>query len=481
MNFLILGLALFFVGPGVAQARTLVWGCTDCYSTASMLPAAALEAAAEIKAQTGEEITIQWVHIKTHKYSAAFEAHLNAFPENTVRLEVDPEDDASVDRLIAKLRELGVERIVNSTTCEGNYQGCRFSHLLGTPDDSFDTRDLRKKKRLQGEVANEYGISSHVLTNAQAATDFVRSATDEVVMKFDGGGASFGLKYLLPSDPNVEDFFARTLDNRPLGQFGQNDDILLQYKVIGPEYHAQTFTHEGVTYLTALWKYYKVRVGTATIYFVDRPVSLFSREARELRPILQELCVRFGKRNGASHFEFMKERSGWWRLIEDNARLVGGAISALEKKIWGISQVELLIWSLLDPERLLSELNLFPRKMRGDAALFVIPSPGVGTLNPASLELIERLPTFLEPPLQFRVSPGKVVGDTEDLQSAAMVARFFGPTGLVRSNFYRAYRELISGNLIQPTGDCAQYVARAEILFPLLEKRRSQIRWNFRP
>jgi biotin carboxylase len=148
-------------------------------------------------------------------------------------------------------------------------------------------------------------------------------------------------------------------------------------------------------YPTALSRYHRIHWGEKGLYFINTFLSLTTPEAVELRQIAKSINDSQGHHNGMSHLEFIVEEStGRIYLLENNARVAGAGVPMLERAVYGISQLDLNILRVLDPERLKIELAKLPRERLTNGLMFVIPSPIDGQITQPGVDFLTRLPTY---------------------------------------------------------------------------------------
>jgi len=176
-------------------------------------------------------------------------------------------------------------------------------------------------------------------------------------------------------------------------------------------------------------------------------------------------------------------------MVEHNARVVGSGIPALEHEIYGISQLDLFFLSFLNPKKFRDELAQFPRALRKDGFVFIVPAPQPGIIDPKALAEIQSMPSYFEPAPHYRVSSDKQIPiSTRDLHTAAFLIHGAGKTEILRADFERAFELLESGRLIRPavsggnvrknSGEC---IAELQTFFAAVRKEKETIDWSFHP
>ncbi|MEZ4752500.1 MAG: hypothetical protein R3B54_18275 [Bdellovibrionota bacterium] len=467
-------IGFFTQWPALAEAKHWVFACVDCYSSASLY-------AAEIKHCLLPGDTVEWILIKTHERHASHEATLRAFPSDSLRLEWPGGEAATKRPVLETLKAKNVDHIFGGMD-DGQYYASELNADLKFRDNPVASRDLRRKK-LDMSLATEYGIPTHDFRDIPSALLFVDSfPQEEVTIKFNAGAGAVGLEFVSKKDrEHLIQKLTERLHGDRTGFTQKEDDLVLQPRILGREFFADTFTWNGKTYLTGLWEYYKVQLGPYLIYFVDRALELDSEMGLEIGPIVSQINHDLELINGPGHIELFRETAtGRWYLVENNARVVGGGIPSAEKKIWGISHLELYLLSIVDPKRLERELATFPRKKKLDAANLIVPTPIYGTLNPDSMRTLRRLGTHISFGPQFDPQDRKPVKPTHNLMTSAFMMSFAGRTADIKGDLETALGLLTSGKLIDPapapTG-CAESIVAESVLFESLRSRFETVVW----
>ncbi|MCB0417674.1 MAG: ATP-grasp domain-containing protein [Bdellovibrionales bacterium] len=461
--------------PLWAHAKHWVFACVDCYSSASLY-------ATEIKHCLAPGDTVEWILVKTHDRHASHEATLRAFPPESLRLEWPDGDPATKRPVLDTLKAKKIDHVFGGMD-EGQYFASELNADLGFRDNPVTSRDLRRKKLDMSLAVGDYGIPTHDFQDIPSALLFVDSfPQEEVTIKFNAGAGAVGLEFVSKKDrAHLIQKLTERLHGDRTGFTQKEDDLVLQPRILGREFFADTFTWNGKTYLTGLWEYYKVQLGPYLIYFVDRALELDSEIAQEIVPIVSEINNDLELINGPGHIELFRENTtGRWYLVENNARVVGGGIPSAEKKIWGISHLELYLLSIVDPKRLEKELATFPRKKKLDAANLIVPTPIYGSLNPDAMRSLRQLGTRISYGAQFDPADRKPVKPTHNLMTSAFMVTFAGGTEAIRADLDSALGLLTSGRLIDPapvpTG-CAASIVAESILFDSLRSRLQTVVW----
>lgn len=456
--------------------------CIDCYSTASLMPA--------FLEELGTEVEVEWILVQTHPYKEHHEIAFTGFPEGSLRLPYDLRNAGEKERMIAKLKTLNLDYVVGGMD-EGTYQACDINNALGfTRDNPASSREIRNKKSLANKANEKFAIPTHILTeDIGAALSFVDGfPQEEVVVKWDSGAGGVDMLFLDKLDrQGLLSAFQERLRTEQRPFHGRKDQVLIEPRIdIQREFYINTFTFNGETVITGLWEYFKVKIGKYVVYFVDRPLDLLGPEAAMLRPIASEINANMEQRNGMSHMEVAIERgTGRVYLIENNTRVAGSGIPALERKLWGLSQLDLFLLSLFDQERMRREMAKFRegKPMEGDALLFMMPSPMQGVLTDFAVDKIKGLSTYVQPGEQYELKKNTKTKVTENLHGAATVVRLYGSTTKIRAEFEDLFDALTANQLIaaNPSHSCAVQIASHDAFFRPFKDRKPQITWGVAP
>ncbi len=435
----------------VMAAGKITLACINCYSSSSLYPIYAQQLAPGTQ--------IEWILVQTHEFYPEQEASMVAFGEKATRIRINPEEPAQWNALVQTLRDRGA--FVLAGQCEGAYYACPLAHELGQPENDLAKREPRRRKDAQAEAVKKLKIPTHVVRDVESALAFIDSfPQSEVVLKPNAGAAGIGFESLPKSDRArlIERLKARMANGVKV--FDEEDSVIAQPNIVGEQYYVDTFTLNGVTKITGLWRYHMLEQGGRLALLVDRPISLFSSLAKELGPIVSEINSDLGVLVGSAHIEIRRERStGTWSLVENNVRNAGSGIPALESEIWGISQLEMTLLRILDPARLQREFDSFPRRKRKDGFLFILPSAGEGFLTRSGIDFLTALPGFFPVADHYAAQPHKTT-TTTNLKTAAGVFHYAGTNNRIRRAIAGAMSALRQETLIDFDSGCAGLLER---------------------
>ncbi len=451
-------------------AQKIKIACIDCYSSASLYPLVAEKYKTQFE--------IEWFLVQTHAYSDAQSSYLSAFPAASPRLRYDPRAVGWLDQVESDFRALGIDRVLEGMD-EGSYQATAIGERLGLPHNSLRMREERKKKDRQMEVAGkDFGIPTEPLTTVDKAMRFIQTfPQDEIVVKFNDGVSGVGMEFFSKRDRHLRAKLKAKLEGSKMGPFGREDTFVIQPRIRGRKFFIDTYTFEGKTVVTGLSEYFMVDWNGTTLYFFDPFLSLTSEEARRLEPAAREINRRMEVTHGAAHIEFIiEEGTGKIYLLENNVRIAGAGVPALEREVYGMSQMELHLLSILDPDALRREMDQYPRPQKTGGLIVVIPSAHDGFLLPSGVQSLESLKTYFRPSAQYSLKPNAPVMRTQDQNSAAALAHFVGSRADIRHDVGRIVemiqtRELIGSKRSRP---CPKRIAQ---LAGALEGAMAQTDW----
>ncbi|MFB6836221.1 hypothetical protein [Streptomyces sp. NPDC056361] len=348
--------------------------------------------------------------------------------------------------IAAELTRLGVRRVVAGTE-SGVILADTLAHLMGLPGNRHETIAARRDKVLMGRVAAAAGVATPLGEAfddaAEAEAWYLERGLSEAVVKPPSSAGTDNVRFCR-TPAEVREACRVVLAAANL--YGQrNAVVLVQERVHGVEYYANTVSHEGVHRVAELWRYTKRTGGSGfPIYDYEEPVPVGSAEAAPLRAFVGAALDALGVVSGAAHTEVMMTARGPV-LIETGARLGGGTSPALVEKFSGISQTALFADSLIDPDRLAAfddTAVTWSRAVR-NVALINHEAGNVRSLD-WTAEL-EALPTLVG--LTHGVRPGALLEATTDLINSPGYVYLAAEDPADVDRDYRALRALEQGGL----------------------------------
>ncbi|GAB7183888.1 hypothetical protein ATKI12_3719 [Kitasatospora sp. Ki12] len=320
-------------------------------------------------------------------------------------------DPAELARILAAS---GVDRVVAGTE-SGVILADTLTHLMGLPGNRVETLAARRDKQAMADTASAAGVAvprGRRFEEADAAAAWLEaSGLTEAVVKPPNSAGTDNVRFCRSVD-EVRDACKSVLCADNL--YGQpNTAVLVQERVHGVEYYANTVSHDGVHRFAELWRYTK-RAGSVghPVYDYEEPVPVDSAEAAPLLGFVTAALDALGIVSGAAHTEVMTTARGPV-LIETGARLGGGTAPAVVEKYAGVSQTSLLADTLLAPERLAAFRDTAV-SWSGALRNVALINPAAGIAGPLDwTERLRELPTLVH--LAHGVAPGRHLPATSDL------------------------------------------------------------------
>ncbi|MFF7383281.1 hypothetical protein [Streptomyces griseoluteus] len=353
---------------------------------------------------------------------------------------------AAPEALAARLAALGVDRVVAGTE-SGVILADTLTHLMGLPGNRHDTLTARRDKRVMADAAAAAGVAmprGESFTDAMAAMDwYAGNRLVEAVVKPPSSAGTDNVRFCRTRD---EVLLACKTVLASENLYGEpNTAALVQERVHGVEYYANSVSHDGLHRVAELWRYTK-RAGSAgyPVYDYEEPVPVDSAEAEVLRRFVGEALDALGIVSGAAHTEVMMTARGPV-LIESGARLGGGTAPAVVERCAGTSQTRLLAETLLDPHRL-REFDDTAVEWKGALRNVALINSRPGTVTSLDwTKRLEALPTLVH--LVHGAVVGEHLGETVDLISSPGYVYLADEDPRAIERDYRALRALEDAGL----------------------------------
>ncbi|MDI5964538.1 hypothetical protein [Streptantibioticus silvisoli] len=319
--------------------------------------------------------------------------------------------------LAARLASLGVTRVVAGTE-SGVVLTDTLTHLMALPGNRYETVGARRDKAAMGRAVAAAGLATPLTAEFadadRAATWFAAGGLAEAVVKPPSSAGSDNVRFCRTAD-EVREACARVLGSRNL--YGEpNRAALVQERLHGVEYYANSVSHDGVHRIAELWRYTKRSgAGGHPVYDYEQPVAPDAAQAASVRAFVPAVLDALGVACGAAHTEVMATARGPV-LIESGARLGGGTLPWVIEKYCGTSQTSLLADTLVEPDALRrfdDTAAVRPGELR-NVALINSEAGTVRSLDWA--DRLQRLPTLVA--LSHGVRPGQRLPVTTDLLSS---------------------------------------------------------------
>ncbi|MEU6523439.1 hypothetical protein ABZ892_11490 [Streptomyces sp. NPDC046924] len=314
--------------------------------------------------------------------------------------------------LAAELTRRGVRRVVAGTE-SGVLLADTLTHLMGLPGNRFATIAARRDKVAMGRTAAGAGVAvplAAAFTDPDEGADWcARTGLTEAVVKPPSSAGTDNVRFC--RTPQEVRAACATVLTTPNLYGSPNTVALVQERLRGVEFYANTVSYDGVHRLAELWRYTK-RDGDRPVYDYEEPVPVGSEEGAALRAFVFSVLDALGVATGAAHTEVMATARGPV-LIESGARLGGGTTPAVVEKYSGVSQTGLLAASLLDPAAVAAfddTAVTWTGALRNTALINSVP----GRVRSTRWETrITDLPTVVS--LTHGVREGQYLGATTDL------------------------------------------------------------------
>lgn len=286
------------------------------------------------------------VHLRSGPTAAEFFTRSYRADQFEADLGHIPDTDAAAERL----RSLGVDRVVAGTE-SGVTLADTLAGLLGLPGNAVRLASARRDKDDMARAAAAAGVAVPLGETFEGAEDAARwfgtAGLAEAVVK---PPASAGTDHVT---------FARTPDEvraaaesvlGAVNLFGEpNHRVLVQERVTGTEFYANTVSHEGTHRLVELWRYTKAAgPAGAPVYDFEEPVAPGSPVWWRLRDFVFQVLDALGVRSSAGHTELILGARGPV-LIESAARLGGATSPEVVEKFSGVSQTGVFADALARP------------------------------------------------------------------------------------------------------------------------------------
>jgi biotin carboxylase len=252
-----------------------------------------------------------------------------------------------------RLRSLGVSRVVAGTE-SGVVLADTLAGLLGLPGNTVELATARRDKEAMARAAAAAGVAVPLGDTFARAEDagrwFGTAGLAEAVVKPLASGGTDHVAFARTPD-EVRGAAEAVLGARNL--FGEpNLRVLVQQRVLGTEFYANTVSHEGTHRLVELWRYAKTTGPSgAPVYDFEEPVLAGSTVWRQLRGFVFGVLDALGVRSSAAHTELILGDQGPV-LIETAARLGGATSPEVVEKFSGASQTGVFADTLVHSEGL---------------------------------------------------------------------------------------------------------------------------------
>jgi biotin carboxylase len=261
----------------------------------------------------------------------------------------------SMEHLVKELAGLGVNHVVAGTE-SGVRLADALSSDLGLASNERSTARARRHKELMSAAATAAGLAaprSRAFTCARDAVAWVGDlGLAQVVVKPVDSAGSDNVR-LCSGVQAVSVACDAVL--RSTNLYGsRNREVLVQERIHGTEYYVNTVSFDGTHRVAEMWRYTKSEDPSGSpVYDFEEPVGTTDPKAGVLRTFVFAVLDSLGVQSYAAHTEVMVTEQGPV-LIECGARLGGGTLPDVVARYSGVSQLGLLIDTLMDPASLLN-------------------------------------------------------------------------------------------------------------------------------
>jgi biotin carboxylase len=208
-----------------------------------------------------------------------------------------------------------------------------------------------------------------------------------------------------------------------------NEQILLEEYLSGPQYLIEALVHNGKVHIVAIIEqeitYFNRFIVTGYSLLADMDEGAYGKILKTVSSILKNFQIK----NGACHLE-MRLVQGSWKLIEINPRISGGAMNRIIEVGYGINLVEETIQLILGNEPCLTKKhNKFVY-----AHYLTVKTEGIlvnvtGRHRSSQYHGVEevyikpRKGQILRPPLSMGDRCGYILASSDDKEEAKRIAR----------------------------------------------------------
>ncbi|CTP93230.1 biotin carboxylase [Xanthomonas translucens pv. poae] len=196
--------------------------------------------------------------------------------------------------------------------------------------------------------------------------------------------------------------------------FGNNEQVLLQEYLQGPEYVVNSVSVSGRHWITDSWQANKRLIpGGRNIYDFDELVDPHVPAMDRVFAYVEGVLNALGIEHGPGHTELILTESGP-RLLETGARVSGAANPFAIRLATGSDQIEFATVACLDPQALEQRPSRYPRIKHSLCVHMIVHREGILDRN-AILKQIKKLPSFVS--AKFRLGDSQHIGKTVDVDT----------------------------------------------------------------
>jgi hypothetical protein len=474
---------ILFISFSLALAEEeITLGCVDCYSSMSLVDS--------VFRSLFPGKTPKWILFQSQEYSETQHNYLKAFPEDRViqRIKLLPLKGGLTDEAAAELARSHKIQYVLGGMDVGSQRSPNLNHLLGFKDNAPLKSVVRIEKELSAKVSGEYAIPTHILTDVEQAINWIKKlGNSEIIIKPNVGVLGRATQYF---KTNNSEELKKLLEML----LATKESFIIQPKIVGPKFFANTYTLNGKTKILSAAEYFQIEYQDKPNYFLDGFLSLFSKEAKAMQKAVNVLIPAHNLEFGMAHPEFiLDQETGKLYLLEMNGRVGGAGLPAIDAEIYGTSQLHMHLLALFDPKRFEKEFKNFPRGRRKNGFMMLLSSPGSGVWNKSAFEALKSHPSYFLPGPQYQIEPESKVNETLGMDSSQGIFYFVGTKDQVKAGVNLAADLFVKGQLIDHTKmidekggvnavDCANTLkaisANRSLIVEQMNKALRKINWR---
>ena len=296
---------------------------------------------------------------------------------------------------------------------------------LNLPGNGGGLRGARRDKYRMAEAVKACGLRTAQQFQSQDPAqiiDWIQGRLDwPVILKPTNSTASDHVFRCHTVDDVAEAAQRILSETNVLGQ--QNQTVLVQEFLAGPEYVVDTVSLEGQRKTTAFWQYHRPADSGRFVSYDAMTLLPYDGERQQALQsyayeVLDALAINFGP----AHCELMWV-DGEPILVEVGARLSGGINAVLSGICGGLCQLDETVDLILSPRKFRESLHERRSLTKRAASVFLLPRQRGRLIRVNGLEKIENLPTLhsmsvsAQPGDELKKVAGLVVLVDKDLEA----------------------------------------------------------------
>ncbi|MDO5329256.1 MAG: ATP-grasp domain-containing protein [Coriobacteriia bacterium] len=253
-----------------------------------------------------------------------------------------------------KLILAGCEQSVELATLLANDLGLMFnpkSHLPYVLD--------KHKMQIACKEAGLRYIEGKMVSSEDEAVDFFNKCKKGAVLKPKHGASSFNV-CVCSKECEVREAFNKIKGCKNL-EGDVNEEVIIQERIVGPEYIVNTITRDNETYVSSMYIYSKKHIpGAANIYDLHETITHdeINNKIKEMMDYAIKTTKAVGVKYGPVHGEFMIDEDGPV-LIEVNCRICGADMPRkFLDQAFGHHETNLSLDSYLHPEKFKKRMSM---------------------------------------------------------------------------------------------------------------------------